>query len=213
MCTYRKVGTFTRITGFGRRSKVAAKVGGNVASYVCTPDGKVVHAIPGNVGGPILAKEVSWAQELYATTQIISRGEPSSRAALLRAAHLDRARTPNAQLSTLRGQMATVTPEAHVQTLGMIMTADVKPARDNRSERLSRTIRTRIRALAHVRGRFRSGLVLLQSPLSSVFPYLAQHAGSDLSTVYQHVWTKIVGEAISDAPVRTVQSRGGCRGR
>ena len=39
IATYMKVGTFQKI---GNR-----KVGGNVASYFCLPDGAVVHAVPG----------------------------------------------------------------------------------------------------------------------------------------------------------------------
>lgn len=54
--TYLKVGTFQIIGG--------AKVGGNVATYFCLPDGTVLHAIAGKVEAEVLLKEARWAHEL-----------------------------------------------------------------------------------------------------------------------------------------------------
>jgi hypothetical protein len=53
--TYLKVGTFQIING--------QKVGGNVASYFCLPDGTVVHAIAGPVNADQLLSESRWAYE------------------------------------------------------------------------------------------------------------------------------------------------------
>ena len=54
-----KVGTFQIV---GDR-----KVGGNVASYFCLPDGTVLHAVPGPANGPTFLSEARWAWEIRKT--------------------------------------------------------------------------------------------------------------------------------------------------
>jgi hypothetical protein len=46
------VGTFRIVNG--------QKQGGNVASYFCTPDGRVLHLIAGPVDGDTLIREARW---------------------------------------------------------------------------------------------------------------------------------------------------------
>ncbi|MGH7226824.1 MAG: hypothetical protein ACRELF_26720 [Gemmataceae bacterium] len=53
--TYQKVGTFT-ING-------AKKQGGNVASYFCTANGRVLHTIAGPVNADVLLREARWVVE------------------------------------------------------------------------------------------------------------------------------------------------------
>jgi hypothetical protein len=53
--TYQKVGTFTVNGG--------QKQGGNVASYFCTPEGRVLHAIAGPVKADRLLREARWVVE------------------------------------------------------------------------------------------------------------------------------------------------------
>jgi hypothetical protein len=55
VASYQKVGTFT-ING-------GQKQGGNVASYFCTPDGHVLHAIAGPVNAEVLLREARWVVE------------------------------------------------------------------------------------------------------------------------------------------------------
>jgi hypothetical protein len=54
--TYQKVGTFTLNGG--------QKQGGNVASYFCTPDGRVLHAVAGPVKARVLLREARWATDI-----------------------------------------------------------------------------------------------------------------------------------------------------
>lgn len=59
VATYMKVGTFQIVTTkSGER-----KVGGNVASYFCLPDGTVVHAVPGPANETTFLAEARWAWE------------------------------------------------------------------------------------------------------------------------------------------------------
>ncbi len=55
IATYQKVGTFT-ING-------GQKQGGNVASYFCTPEGRVLHTIAGPVDADALLREARWVVE------------------------------------------------------------------------------------------------------------------------------------------------------
>ncbi|MGH7172365.1 MAG: hypothetical protein ACRELF_02205 [Gemmataceae bacterium] len=55
VASYQKVGTFT-ING-------DKKQGGNVASYFCTPEGRVLHAVAGPVKAEVLLREARWVVE------------------------------------------------------------------------------------------------------------------------------------------------------
>ena len=52
---FQKVGTFLIVN--------RQKQGGNVASYFCAQDGRVLHVIPGPVNAPTLLKEAKWVVE------------------------------------------------------------------------------------------------------------------------------------------------------
>ena len=54
---FQKVATF-QING-------GQKQGGNVASYFCTPDGLVLHAVAGPVDAGTFLREAHWAQDTY----------------------------------------------------------------------------------------------------------------------------------------------------
>ena len=53
--SFQKVATF-KIVG-------AAKQGGNVATYFCAPDGRVLHAVAGPVDAPTFLREAQWVVE------------------------------------------------------------------------------------------------------------------------------------------------------
>ena len=55
IATYQKVGTFTINNG--------QKQGGNVASYFCTPEGRVLQAVAGPVNADVLLREARWVVE------------------------------------------------------------------------------------------------------------------------------------------------------
>ena len=54
-CSFQKVATF-RIVG-------QQKQGGNVASYFCAPDGRVLHVVAGPVNADTLLREAKWVVE------------------------------------------------------------------------------------------------------------------------------------------------------
>jgi hypothetical protein len=83
IATYQRVGTF-KIVG-------NQKKGGNVASYFCLPDKRVVHLVAGPVAAGKLLQEARWAVELTKHVDLATRNNYQSQAAI-RKAHLDRLR-------------------------------------------------------------------------------------------------------------------------
>jgi hypothetical protein len=79
--TFQKVGTF-RIVG-------GQKQGGNVASYFCTPDGGILHAVAGPVDATSLLREARWAVETRKMALLESRGNVTRYKQTFRMAHVE----------------------------------------------------------------------------------------------------------------------------
>jgi hypothetical protein len=82
--SYQKVATF-RIVG-------GQKQGGNVASYFCAPDGRVLHVVAGPVDAATLLHEAKWVVETTKRLMTESKGDGAEFKSLLRTAHADRLR-------------------------------------------------------------------------------------------------------------------------
>jgi hypothetical protein len=80
--SFQKVATF-RIVG-------DAKQGGNVASYFCDPDGRVVHAVAGPVDAATLLREARWAVEAYKMGVLESAGDDTRLRSFFQTAHAER---------------------------------------------------------------------------------------------------------------------------
>ena len=65
----------------------AFKVGGNILTYVCTPQGEVIHAIPGAVEPEDYLEQLTWARDTYGQMVELCDEEEAE---YLRAAHVDR---------------------------------------------------------------------------------------------------------------------------
>lgn len=79
--SFQKVGTF-QING-------GQKQGGNVASYFCTPRGRVLHAVAGPTNGARFLREAQWAEETYQLA-LLGSPDPDEMRAFFRKAHLER---------------------------------------------------------------------------------------------------------------------------
>lgn len=79
---YQKVGTFT-ING-------GQKQGGNVASYFCTPEGRVLHAIAGPVTADAILREARWVVETAKMAALDGIKSDVRQRAFWRKAHGDR---------------------------------------------------------------------------------------------------------------------------
>jgi hypothetical protein len=80
--SFQKVGTF-KIVG-------AQKQGGNVASYFCAPDGRVLHAVAGPVDGPTLLREAQWVVETTKKAMAECKDDGLAFKAYFRKAHAER---------------------------------------------------------------------------------------------------------------------------
>ena len=82
LATYQKVGSFT--------IKGGQKQGGNVASYFCTPEGRVLHVLAGPVNAQEMLRESRWVVET-AKLAVLDAGKSDARLrAFWRKAHGER---------------------------------------------------------------------------------------------------------------------------
>ncbi len=65
----------------------AFKVGGNIMTYVCTPRGEVIHALPGAWEAVSFREQLTWARTLYREMADLNAQDAVSH---LRAAHRER---------------------------------------------------------------------------------------------------------------------------
>jgi len=108
--SYQKISNFT-IKGNGQ------KQGGNVASYFCTPDGRVLHAVAGPVGGQKFLQEVRWVEETWKLTELHEVKTLDQLQALFREAHLERlARELNVTIP--RNQLPELEPATVTTAIG-----------------------------------------------------------------------------------------------
>ena len=82
--SFQKVGTFQIANG--------KKQGGNVASYFCLPDGRVLHALAGPVDAATLLREARWVVETRKLALVETGNDASKYRAFFRKAHADRLR-------------------------------------------------------------------------------------------------------------------------
>jgi hypothetical protein len=81
--TYQKVGSFKIANG-------GQKQGGNVASYFCTPDGRVLQAIAGPVNAETLLREARWVVETSKLAVLDGAKTDPRQRAFWRKAHAER---------------------------------------------------------------------------------------------------------------------------
>jgi hypothetical protein len=84
VASYQKVGTFRLVNG--------QKQGGNVASYFCTPDGRVLHAVAGPVNAATLLREARWVVETYKLALLEHPDDGTAVRAFVWNAHAERLR-------------------------------------------------------------------------------------------------------------------------
>jgi len=84
VASYQKVATFKIVNG--------QKQGGNVASYFCAPDGRVLHVVPGPVDAGTMLREAKWVVETTKRCIAESKGDGGKFKALFRTAHAQKLR-------------------------------------------------------------------------------------------------------------------------
>jgi hypothetical protein len=174
VASFQRVGTF-KIDG-------KQKQGGNVATYFCAPDGRVLHAIAGPVDAKTLLAEAEWAVQKTQEAIAKSRGNASKFKALLRGYHADR-------LQERYG--ARVTPVVSDQAVHDLKTA--LAYRDREGRKLAPILP--LPAIENERG-------AAQLPNGAkVHRLLAAHAGARIETLYGAVFQGILNEKVTTKPV------------
>lgn len=100
MAAYQQVGSFQVVDEHGKLKRN----GGNVASYFCTPKGRVVHAVTGPVNPDVLLTEAQWAVDAYRSA-IENAGDESTVATQLAQAHRQSA-SSNGQIRQIHNLLA-----------------------------------------------------------------------------------------------------------
>ena len=84
------VSSFQRVATFRIVGK--QKQGGNVATYFCAPDGRVLHVVAGPVDAGTLLREAQWVVETTKKAMAESKGDGAAFKAIFRTAHAERLR-------------------------------------------------------------------------------------------------------------------------
>jgi hypothetical protein len=200
--SFQRVGTF-RIVG-------KQKQGGNVATYFCATDGRVLHAIAGPVDAATMLRETKWVVDTATKGIEISKGDGAAFKAHMRRAHADKLRTEHGLVvepitfdppvgddntGALTYRDPTGQPLAPVLPPAPIDGPDVKfRAMQELSAKAAGAV-----AVADRRG----GRWALNNQ-GRVHVLLAAHAMGQLERLYGSVFEGILGDRISTRPVEII---------
>jgi hypothetical protein len=177
--SHQKVGTFQIVNG--------QKQGGNVATYLCTTEGTVLHAIAGPVAADVFLRELRWAVEVHNKATTESRGDTLKYKLAIRKAHYTRL------LEEHREKL----PMDQLPPIGMTLSPSESVMRNRLQWNAKNDEWDRLNPLDPPRmqkadkpNAVRVGYLLAAYPLAK------------LEDVYPLVWTKILKERLSSTPVK-----------
>jgi hypothetical protein len=175
VASFQRVGTF--------KIEDRQKQGGNVATYFCAPDGRVLNAIAGPVDAKALLEEAEWTVQKTREAIEKSKGDAGRFKALLRAYHAER-------LQEQYG--ARVTPVVTDQAPQDLDTA--LAYRDAEGRKLAPVLPLPpIENPAEARDLANGG---------QVHRLLAAHAAAKIETIYGAVFQGILNEKVTTRPVQ-----------
>jgi hypothetical protein len=205
VCSFQKVATF-RIVG-------GQKQGGNVASYFCAPDGRVLHVIAGPVDAATMLHEAKWVVETTEKAMDDAKGDGAKFKAYFRTAHAERLKNEHG----LTVEPVTFDPPVDQDPNGALTYNDptgrplapklppppvdgpdvtIKPAV---AAQLREAKADGARALMDRRGgRWQLG------NQGRVHMLMSGHAMGKIETIYGTIFEDILGEKISAKPVEIV---------
>ena len=200
--SFQKVGTFRILNG--------QKQGGNVASYFCAPDGRVLHAIAGPVDAATMLKEAKWVVESTKKAMTESKGDGAKFKALFRQWHADRLRQESGLVvepvtfdlekpddnSALTYRDPSGRPLAPVLPPPPIEGPDVTL----RFKQTAAGLEAGARPISDGKGR---GWVLGNQGRVNLL--LAAHAMAKIETIYGSIFEGILGEKVTTKPVEIVE--------
>lgn len=200
--SFQKVATFKIVGG--------AKQGGNVASYFCAPDGRVLHVVAGPVDGATLLREAKWVVETTKKAMESSKNDGVAFKAYFRTAHAERLKNEHG----LVVEPVTFDPPVDKDPPGALTYND--PTGRPLAPKLPPppvdgpdvTIRAKQTAEAAAPGARalmdRKGGRWVLGNQGRVHMLMAAHGMAKIETVYGSIFEGILGEKISTKPVEVV---------
>jgi hypothetical protein len=200
--SFQKVATFKIVGG--------AKQGGNVASYFCAPDGRVLHVVAGPVDAATLLREAKWVVETTKKAMAESNGDGARFKAVFRTAHARRLRAEHGLIA----EPVTFDPPAEQDPNSALTYNDPSgrplapklppppvdgPDVSLHFKQAAEASAAGARPIADRRG----GRRVLGNE-GRVHLLLAAHALAKIETLYGSVFEGILGERVSTKPVEVV---------
>ena len=208
VASFQRVGTFKIVqTPNGPKQKQ----GGNVATYFCAPDGRLLHAIAGPVDAATMLREAKWVVETAQKAIDASKNDGASFKAYMRKAHADKLRNDHG----LVVEPVTFDPPDPKDNDGALTYRDpsgrplapvLPPAPIDGPD-----VKFRVRLEAAAKAAPAGGLVADRrggrwaiDNQGRVHMLLAAHSMGQIERLYGSVFEGILGERISTRPVEMV---------
>jgi hypothetical protein len=173
------VSSFQRVGSF--QINKGQKQGGNVATYFCTPDGRVLHVIAGPVDAKAMLKEANWVIEKTKEAIQGSKGNAAKFKALMRKHHAE----------SLESEFGVrVTPVLKDQIMQNLETASAY--RDSKGRRLAPVL-----PLPPIE----NGKAV-PAKSAQVHRLMAAHALMKIEDLYGAIFQGILGETVTTKPVQ-----------
>jgi hypothetical protein len=173
--------SFQRVGSFKIEGK--QKQGGNVATYFCAPDGRVLNAIAGLVDAKTMLEETEWTIQKTREAIKESKGNADKFSGLMRKYHAERLQDK---------YNARVTPILKDQTMQSLETA--LAYRDADGRKLAPVL-----PLPPIEN---AKEVRKLSNLGKTHQLLAAHAGAKIEQIYGAVFEGILNEKVTTKPVQ-----------
>jgi hypothetical protein len=202
------VSSFQRVATFRIVGK--QKQGGNVATYFCAPDGRVLHAIAGPVDAQTMLREAQWVVDHATKGILVSKGDGAAFKAYMRKAHAEKLRTEHG----LVVEAVTYDPPDAADNAGALT------YRDPTGRPLSPVLRpapidgpdVQFRAMQELSAKSAGATAVLDrrggrwglNNQGRVHVLLAAHAMGQIERLYGSVFEGILGERITTRPVVVV---------
>jgi len=201
--SFQKVATFRIVAG-------GQKQGGNVASYFCAPDGRVLHVVAGPVDAATLLREAKWVVDTTKKAMTESKGDGATFKAYFRTAHAERLRREHG----LVVEPVTFDPPAAQDENSALTYRDPSgrplapvlppPPIDGPDVTFKAAQETAARSLGAAPVADRKGGRWVLGNQGRVHMLMAGHAMTKIDKVYGSIFERILGEKVSTKPVEVV---------
>ena len=166
------------------------KNGGNVASYFCTPSGRVIHAVGKPVQAERLLQEARWALQTYQDAVQSAPDDVIEQTRFIELAHLTALKTDRDRFNTLvQNEM----PKANGDYQSRMQS--YRQQRSNHSHYTSRRVPEILRVSTEITARRRAARRLSGDRAHQI---LAAQPLAPLSDVYRELFEKLTGERAND---------------